>query len=215
MSVLPVPAGNTVQPSARAPSSRMKPPGVMWCEKALWTMSPAANAGGEEGARRLPRVDAWTLRLPQRPGRQEYARAAKQRGIGEAAEGRLLGLRVHQVGFAQHRQFCQRGAACHASQIDAVEPARQPGRGGNCLGQEVRQSSRRDRPRGRRPRGFQVRRNERSSSAPRAAHQVATVLPARAVVAAPEQAVRTAGSARTAGRPNWCSSAGWSKSAGS
>ena len=83
----------------------------------------APDPGGVEGSRGLPGIVAEALRLEDRPGGHEDAAAGQCRRIGEAAEGRILGLHLEQPALAQDGKPRKRVAAVNTRRVDAVEPA--------------------------------------------------------------------------------------------
>ncbi len=99
------------------------------------------DAGGVESACRGPRIGAGALRLPQRSRRDEDSTAGECRDVGEAAEGRIRRLQFHQVGFAQHGNARQRGAAVDRVRVDALEPAGEARNRCHRAGEEARQAA--------------------------------------------------------------------------
>jgi len=82
----------------------------------------AAETGGEQRARAVPRIGLGGFRLEDRAGRDEQVRERAGLDRDEAAEGQGGLLLRRQPRLAHHRQLRQRGAAGDRIGVDALEP---------------------------------------------------------------------------------------------
>ena len=92
-------------------------------------MSPGAEAGREQRARRAPEILALALGLEDRPGRhQEAATPCPGAVTLKPPNGGCSSCARRQIGFAQHRQLGERRARGHRDRIDARKLLRPSGR---------------------------------------------------------------------------------------
>ena len=126
-SVLPTPAGITAQPSSRDALSSMKTAGRQMIGECVVNHIALAQARGEERAGTAAVAGLVAKQFVDRAGRHEEPRRIAGRAGRKAAERRVRGLMVLELGLAQNRHGGERLTRGYGVWIDVFEmlgPAR-------------------------------------------------------------------------------------------